>query len=105
MRKQHHSQEMTCVSRTQANQSYQFRLECIYMLLMLISLEGKANLEEELKRADVIVLTYACDKPETLDSLQNLWIHEIRRLELISGDKTRNIVFTKLTFIKAVMNL
>ncbi|PWA39328.1 hypothetical protein CTI12_AA572890 [Artemisia annua] len=47
------------------------------------SLEGKAKLEEEsMWGTDVIVLTYACDKPETLDSLQNFWIHEIRRLKV-----------------------
>ncbi|KAJ0720003.1 putative small GTPase, P-loop containing nucleoside triphosphate hydrolase [Helianthus annuus] len=38
------------------------------------SLEGKAKLEEELKQADAVVLTYACDKPETLSRLQTFWI-------------------------------
>ncbi|KAL7597724.1 mitochondrial Rho GTPase 1 [Lactuca sativa] len=46
------------------------------------SLEGKAKLEEELKRADAVVLTYACDKPETLNRLQNFWIPEVRRLKV-----------------------
>ncbi|KAF5820504.1 putative small GTPase, EF-hand domain pair, EF-Hand 1, calcium-binding protein [Helianthus annuus] len=46
------------------------------------SLEGKAKLEEELKRADAVVLTYACDKPETLNRLQTFWIPEIRRLKV-----------------------
>ncbi|KAJ0765621.1 hypothetical protein HanPI659440_Chr08g0305531 [Helianthus annuus] len=38
------------------------------------SLEGKAKLEEELKQADAVVLTYACDKPVTLSRLQTFWI-------------------------------
>ncbi|KAF5782458.1 putative small GTPase, EF-hand domain, EF-hand domain pair, EF hand associated, type-1, MIRO [Helianthus annuus] len=46
------------------------------------SLEGKAKLEEELKRADAVVLTYACDKPETLSRLQTFWIPEVRRLKV-----------------------
>ncbi|KAI3668179.1 hypothetical protein L6452_43256 [Arctium lappa] len=46
------------------------------------SLEGKAKLEEELKRADAVVITYACDKPETLNRLQTFWIPEVRRLKV-----------------------
>ncbi|KAL4588181.1 hypothetical protein LXL04_001063 [Taraxacum kok-saghyz] len=46
------------------------------------SLQEKAKLEEELKRADAVVLTYACDKPETLNRLQNFWIPELRRLKV-----------------------
>ncbi|KAL4572057.1 hypothetical protein LXL04_018826 [Taraxacum kok-saghyz] len=46
------------------------------------SLEGKAKVEKELKRADAIVLTYACDQPETLTRLQNFWLPEIRRLKV-----------------------
>lgn len=46
------------------------------------SLEGKAKLEEELKRADAVVITYACDKPETLNRLQTFWIPECRRLKV-----------------------
>lgn len=52
------------------------------MNLLICSLEGKAKLEEELKRADAVVLTYACDKPETLSRLQNFWIPEVRRLKV-----------------------
>ncbi|KAF5782754.1 putative small GTPase, P-loop containing nucleoside triphosphate hydrolase [Helianthus annuus] len=46
------------------------------------SLEGKAKLEEELKRADAVVLTYACDKSETLSRLQTFWIPKVRRLKV-----------------------
>ncbi|GJR15766.1 mitochondrial Rho GTPase 2 [Tanacetum coccineum] len=52
----------------------------------MCSLEGKAKLEEELKRADVVVLTYACDKPETFSSLQIFWFQEIRRLKFKFGN-------------------
>lgn len=37
---------------------------------------------EELKRADAVVLTYACDKPATLDRLSTFWLPELRRLEV-----------------------
>lgn len=48
----------------------------------MCSLEGKAKTEEELKRADAVVLTYACDKPEALNRLQTFWIQELRRLKV-----------------------
>lgn len=37
---------------------------------------------EELKKADAVVLTYACDKPATLDRLSTFWLPELRRLEV-----------------------
>lgn len=46
-------------------------------------MEGKAKVEEELKRADAVVLTYACDQPETLKHLQKFWLPEIRRLKVL----------------------
>ncbi|KAL8236270.1 hypothetical protein R6Q59_017351 [Mikania micrantha] len=46
------------------------------------SLEDKSKVEEELQRADALVLTYACDQPETLVNLQNYWLPEIRRLKV-----------------------
>ncbi|XP_076904214.1 mitochondrial Rho GTPase 2-like [Bidens hawaiensis] len=46
------------------------------------SLDGKAKVEEELQRADAIVLTYACDQPETLANLQIYWLPEFRRLKV-----------------------
>ncbi|XP_060219130.1 mitochondrial Rho GTPase 1-like [Lycium barbarum] len=46
------------------------------------STENRAKLVEELKRADAVVLTYACDKPATLDRLSTFWLPELRRLEV-----------------------
>ncbi|XAR61210.1 hypothetical protein NMG60_11034849 [Bertholletia excelsa] len=46
------------------------------------SLEYRGKLAEELKRADAVVLTYACDQPVTLDHLSTFWLHELRRLEV-----------------------
>lgn len=41
------------------------------------------RLHEELKRADAIVLTYACDQPMTLNRLTTFWLQEIRKLEVL----------------------
>ncbi|KAH6818841.1 MIRO-related GTP-ase 1 [Perilla frutescens var. frutescens] len=46
------------------------------------SLEYRGKLAEELKRADAVVLTYACDQPLTLNRLSTFWLHELRRLEI-----------------------
>ncbi|GFP92281.1 mitochondrial rho GTPase 1 [Phtheirospermum japonicum] len=46
------------------------------------SLENRGKLAEELKRADAVVLTYACDQPSTLNRLNSFWLHELRRLEI-----------------------
>ncbi|KAL6968329.1 Mitochondrial Rho GTPase 1 [Sarracenia purpurea var. burkii] len=46
------------------------------------SLESRGKLAEELKRADAVVLTYACDQLATLDHLSTFWLHELRRLEV-----------------------
>ncbi|GKE18176.1 mitochondrial Rho GTPase 1-like protein [Tanacetum coccineum] len=46
------------------------------------SLENRGKLAEELKKADAIVLTYACDRPSTLDRLSTFWLPELRRLEV-----------------------
>ncbi|XP_024387012.1 mitochondrial Rho GTPase 1 isoform X2 [Physcomitrium patens] len=44
--------------------------------------EDKSKLDMELKKADVVVLTYACDQPVTLARLSKYWLPELRRLEL-----------------------
>ncbi|PWA98118.1 mitochondrial Rho GTPase [Artemisia annua] len=46
------------------------------------SLENRGKLAEELKKADAVVLTYACDQPSTLDRLSTFWLPELRRLEV-----------------------
>ncbi|MFQ6640654.1 hypothetical protein Gotur_016076 [Gossypium turneri] len=43
--------------------------------------EDRGKLAEELKRADAVVLTYACDQPETLNRLSSFWLPELRQLE------------------------
>ena len=40
------------------------------------------DLAEELKQADAVVLTYACDRPETLDRLSTYWLPHLRKLEV-----------------------
>ncbi|KAG8479599.1 hypothetical protein CXB51_029360 [Gossypium anomalum] len=44
--------------------------------------EDRSKLAEELKRADALVLTYACDQPETLNRLSTYWLPELRQLEV-----------------------
>ncbi|XP_024977866.1 mitochondrial Rho GTPase 1-like isoform X1 [Cynara cardunculus var. scolymus] len=46
------------------------------------SMENRGKLADELKGADAVVLTYACDKPSTLDRLSTFWLPELRRLEV-----------------------
>jgi Ras family protein T1 len=46
------------------------------------SMEDRVKMADELKRADAVVLTYACDQPATLDRLSTLWLPELRRLEV-----------------------
>ncbi|XP_021282186.1 mitochondrial Rho GTPase 1-like isoform X1 [Herrania umbratica] len=48
----------------------------------VISPEDRGKLAEELKRADAVVLTYACDQPETLNRLSTFWLPELRQLEV-----------------------
>lgn len=64
------------------------------------SLENRGKLAEELKRADAVVLTYACDKPATLDHLSNFWLHELRRLEVFNSP-----IFILLMYISMVLLL
>ncbi|KAI4310964.1 hypothetical protein MLD38_035905 [Melastoma candidum] len=44
--------------------------------------EDSGKLGEELRRADAVLLTYACEHPETLDRLSTFWLPELRRLEV-----------------------
>ncbi|KAG0613574.1 hypothetical protein M758_6G112900 [Ceratodon purpureus] len=44
--------------------------------------EDKFKMEMECKKADAIVLTYACDRSQTLERLSSYWLPELRRLEI-----------------------
>ncbi|CAH8381999.1 unnamed protein product [Eruca vesicaria subsp. sativa] len=44
--------------------------------------EDKGMVAEELKLADAVVLTYDCDRPETLEGLSLRWLPELRLLEV-----------------------
>ncbi|XP_007050628.2 PREDICTED: mitochondrial Rho GTPase 2 isoform X1 [Theobroma cacao] len=46
------------------------------------SMESRVRLIDELKRADAVVLTYACDQPMTLSRLSTFWLPELRKLEV-----------------------
>lgn len=45
-------------------------------------LEDSDKVAEELLRADTVVLTYACDRPETLENLSIFWLPHLRSLEV-----------------------
>lgn len=36
-----------------------------------------------MQRADTVVLTYACDRPETLENLSIFWLPHLRKLEVL----------------------
>ncbi|CAL0320978.1 unnamed protein product [Lupinus luteus] len=44
--------------------------------------EDSDKVTEELQRADAVVLTYACDRPETLENLSTFWLPHLRKLEV-----------------------
>ncbi|MED6186190.1 Mitochondrial Rho GTPase 1 [Stylosanthes scabra] len=44
--------------------------------------EDSDKVAEELQRADTVVLTYACDRPETLENLSIFWLPHLRKLEV-----------------------
>ncbi|KAM5561275.1 mitochondrial Rho GTPase 1-like [Rosa sericea] len=44
--------------------------------------EDSGKVAEDLKAADAVVLTYACDQPQTLDRLSNFWLPKLRQLEV-----------------------
>lgn len=59
-----------------------FNLWLISYDLSIISTDNKSKLYEELKRADAVLLTYACDQPMTLNRLTSYWLNELRQLEV-----------------------
>jgi len=58
------------------------------------SLDKQSKRNEELKRADVVVLTYACNDTASFSRLSSYWFPELKKLEV--GDfmhfSTRNEV-------------
>lgn len=58
-----------------------------------ISLESRSKRNEELKRADAVVLTYACDQPMTLTRLCTYWLPELRQLEVCGSHILLKFVF------------
>ncbi|XP_027366750.1 mitochondrial Rho GTPase 1 isoform X5 [Abrus precatorius] len=46
------------------------------------SLAKQDTRNEELKRADAVVLTYACDEPESFERVSTYWLPELRKLEV-----------------------
>ncbi|KAJ0255012.1 Mitochondrial Rho GTPase 2 [Hirschfeldia incana] len=46
------------------------------------SIDNRIKLIEEFRKADVVILTYACDQPSTLDRLSSYWLPELRRLQI-----------------------
>ncbi|KAL6146607.1 hypothetical protein ACLB2K_057285 [Fragaria x ananassa] len=44
--------------------------------------EDNVKVAEDLKAADAVVLTYACDQPHTLDRLSTFWLPKLRQLEV-----------------------
>ncbi|KAL2323554.1 hypothetical protein Fmac_027933 [Flemingia macrophylla] len=46
------------------------------------SLAKQGTLVEELKRADAVVLTYACDEPVSFERVSTYWLPELRKLEV-----------------------
>ncbi|AES96214.1 mitochondrial Rho GTPase 1 [Medicago truncatula] len=44
--------------------------------------EDTDKVAEELQRADSVVLTYACDRSETLENLTTFWLPRLRKLEV-----------------------
>lgn len=47
---------------------------------------------EELKKADVVVLTYACDEPESFQRVSSYWLPELKRLEVGFASFTGNFI-------------
>lgn len=56
---------------------------CGCYLYSCFSVEERYKVAEELKKAETVVLTYACDRPETLDSLSTYWLPHLRDLEVL----------------------
>lgn len=54
----------------------------LFYSVCVIRPEDNSKVAEELKRADAIVLTYACNQTHTLDRLSTFWLPKLRQLEV-----------------------
>ncbi|KAJ6790601.1 putative mitochondrial Rho GTPase 1 [Iris pallida] len=52
------------------------------LICLICSPENKQKMVSECQAADAILLTYACDRPATLDRLSTYWLPELRRLDI-----------------------
>jgi hypothetical protein len=59
-----------------------FFLKKWFFFCLVCRHEDRLKLETEVKKADAIVLTYACDQPQTLERLSSHWLPELRQLEV-----------------------
>ncbi|KAK9146705.1 hypothetical protein Sjap_006608 [Stephania japonica] len=50
---------------------------------LMPNMESWSELSQDLRLADVAVLTFACDQPATLERLHTFWLPELRRLEKV----------------------
>ncbi|KAG7576106.1 EF-hand domain pair [Arabidopsis thaliana x Arabidopsis arenosa] len=69
--------------------------------------EDKGKVVKEVKQADAIVLTFAFDKPETLDRLSKYWLPLFRQLEvrvpiIVAGYEVDNKETNKQTSIEQI---
>ncbi|XP_022011237.1 mitochondrial Rho GTPase 1 [Helianthus annuus] len=72
------------------------------------SLENKDKLDDELKSADAVVLTYACDKTSALARLTTFWLPELIRLKvkvpvIVAGCKSDLADFKQVIGLERVM--
>lgn len=52
------------------------------MFCCVFSLAKQGARNEELKRADAVVLTYACDEPVSFERVTTYWLPELHKLEV-----------------------
>jgi hypothetical protein len=46
------------------------------------SIEDNAIVDEQLKQADSVILTYALDRPQTFQNLTTFWLPRLRQLQV-----------------------
>ncbi|KAL6500466.1 hypothetical protein OROHE_025832 [Orobanche hederae] len=60
--------------------------------------EDNDRVTEELQRADLVILTYACDRLETLENLVTFWLPHLRQLEVKQCSASRHIQVLEVFF-------